>query len=288
MAVNLSEDALRRALGQVDELEPLGGGGQGFVWRIRRNGQDRVVKVIGNTDPVRVAREIEALQAVDSPQVMSYFATLTVRDGTTSLPAIVGEYVPGGTVTQQLQATSFPSPVEALQCTRGVLQGLAAMHEKDRVHRDIKPQNVALRDGRWDNPVVLDLGLVRDLEDSVTRYPNLVGTLPFMSPEQLRQERAVKRTDVFGAGAMLFLLLTEELPYWDGTTDQHRAPEDVRRAMLDRVEQAGWPRWSRVQHRLDADVADVLARLLATEAYERPTVATAIANIDGLLTARGA
>jgi eukaryotic-like serine/threonine-protein kinase len=263
----------------------LGGGGQGQVWRIRQKGVSKVVKVLpGDADPARVQREVQALKAVRSPRVMSFFETLTVAHGQKRLPAIVGEYIPGGTIADRLTAT--PPPVdlsEAFACCRGVLEGIAAIHEQDLVHRDIKPQNVALRGGAWAEPVVLDLGLVRDLDTSMTRYPNLMGTLPFMAPEQLRLERAVKRTDVFGVGVILFLLLTGELPYIDGPADAVLSSDELRRCMLERVEDPDWPRWSRVQSPLPPDVAELLARLLAPEAYERPTVRQAIDACDAFL-----
>jgi len=288
VAVEIPEEPLRRALGEVEELEALGGGGQGHVWRVKQDGVERVVKVIpGDADPARVEREVRALRAVASPRVMSFFDTLTVVHGAQRWPAIRGEYVPGGTIADRLAVGESPRPEEALDCCRGVLEGVAAIHEQGLVHRDIKPQNVALRGGSWSEPVVLDLGLVRDLDDSITRYPNLIGTLPFMAPEQLRQERAVKRTDVFGVGAMLLMLLTGELPYVDAVADGGLPPDAFRRAMLDRVEDPGWPRWSRVQSTLGPDVADLLARLLAGEAYERPTVQAAIAALDELLTPPG-
>ena len=288
VAVRVPEEPVRRALGDVEELEALGGGGQGHVWRVKQDGVERVVKVIpGDADPARVEREVQALRAVASPRVMSFFDTLTVVHGTERWPAIQGEYIAGGTVADCLAAGRPPRAEEALTCCRGVLEGIAAIHEQGLVHRDIKPQNVALRGGSWSEPVVLDLGLVRDLDDSITRYPNLIGTLPFMAPEQLRQERAVKRTDVFGVGAMLFLLLTGELPYVDETADAGLSPEAWRRVMLDRVEEPGWPRWSRVQSALVPDVADLLARLLAAEAYERLTVQAAIASFDEVLSVTG-
>ena len=288
MAVQVPEEPVRRALGDVEELEALGGGGQGHVWRVKQGGVERVVKVIpGDADPARVEREVQALQAVTSPRVMSFFDTLTVVHGAKRWPAIQGEYIAGGTVADRLTAGDRPGADDALACCRGVLEGVAAIHEQGLVHRDIKPQNIALRGGSWSEPVVLDLGLVRDLDDSITRYPNLIGTLPFMAPEQLRQERAVKRTDVFGVGAMLFLMLTGELPYVDGAADAGLSPEACRRAMLDRLEQPGWPRWSRVQSALGTEVADLLARLLAVEAYERPTVEAAITAFDEILSATG-
>lgn len=287
MAIDISDDAVRDAIGEVEDLESLGGGGQGRVWRVKQGGVENVVKVLdADADSARVEREVQALKAVNSPRVMSFLDTLTVAFDGKDLPAIQGEFIPGGTVADRLAADDRPSVDDALACSKGVLEGVAAIHELDLVHRDIKPQNVALRDGKWGEPVVLDLGLVRDLETSITRYPNLVGTLPYMAPEQLRQERAVQRTDVFGIGAMLFLLLTGELPYVDNSADQGLGAEEWRRAMLDRVDQPGWPRWSHVQGALDPGVADLLARLLADEAYERPSVEAAIAQFDNLMATR--
>jgi len=134
--------------------------------------------------------------------------------------------------------------------------------------------------------VVLDLGLVRDLDNSITRYPEMLGTLPFMAPEQLRLERAVKRTDVFAVGALLMFILTDELPYIDSQADQGLDSDGLRRAMLARSEQPDWPRWAQLQGQLDQDVAELLALLVTTEAYERPTVERSIELIDEVLAAR--
>ena len=283
----IDEDAVRRALGELEELENLGGGGQGQVWRVKQNGQETVVKVIPDAEPERVRREAVSLKSISSPRVMAFHGTLVVEDGGKQLPAIRGEYVAGGTVADALRAGQRPTIQEALLCARGVLEGLMAIHDQDLVHRDIKPQNVALRGGAWDDPVVLDLGLVRDLvATSITRYPQVLGTLPFMSPEQLRLERAVKRTDVFAVGALLMLLICDQLPYVDPVADQGMGGDDWRRLMLARSEQPDWPRWAQVQGVLDQDVAELLAELLATEAYQRPSVARAIELIDEVLASR--
>ncbi len=287
MQVDVPEDAVRAALGQVEELEELGEGGQGRVWRVRQSGQDDVIKVIPDVDTARVEREVAALKAVDSPNVMKFKATLTIKHNSDEWPAIRGEFIPGGTVAKKLEAGKWPSELEALQCARGVLEGLAALHDQDLVHRDIKHLNIALRDGDWDQAVVLDLGLVRDLAStSITQYPNRLGTLPFMAPEQLRLERAVKRTDIFAVGALLFYLLTQDLPYVSHTDDQGLDAEGLRKRMLERAEKEDWPRWSRVQSKLSPDVAVALSRLLAREAYERPKLADAMKMLDELIAAR--
>src|SRR6266511_934522 len=104
VAVRVPEEPVRRALGDdVEELEALGGGGQGHVWRVKQRGVERVVKVIpGDADPARVEREVQALRAVASPRVMSFFDTLTVVHGAERWPAICGEYIAGGTVADRL------------------------------------------------------------------------------------------------------------------------------------------------------------------------------------------
>jgi len=114
----------------------------------------------------------------------------------------------------------------------------------------------------------------------------MLGTLPFMAPEQLRLERAVRRTDVFAVGALLLFVLTSELPYIDNQADQGLSSDALRLAMLSRTEQPDWPRWGQLQARLDQDVAELLAQLLGTEPYERPTVERGIGLIDTALANR--
>lgn len=282
----LDENAIRKALGDPEELEDLGGGGQGHVWRVKQAGEETVVKVIPNADPERVRREADSLRSINSPRVMAYHDSMLIEIGGKKLPAIRGEFVPGGTVGHALERGQRPTSDEALRCARGILEGVTAIHEQGLVHRDIKPLNVALRGGSWEEPVVLDLGLVRDLDNSITRYPQMLGTLPFMAPEQIRLERAVKRTDVFATGAVLMFVLVDELPYIDSQADQGLDSDALRQAMLSRTEQPEWPRWARLQGNLDQDVAELLAQMLATEAYARPSVANSILLIDQALATR--
>jgi serine/threonine protein kinase len=287
VANGVSEAAVRAAVGNVDEFESLGGGGQGLVWRVRRGNDVDVVKVLHEVDAERAEREVGALQRVNSRHVMQYRGTLTVVDGNRTFAAIRGEFIPGGTVMTRIQRDEWPSEVDALRCVRAVLLALEALHDVDLVHRDIKPENVALRDGHWDEAVVLDLGLVRDLvAASITQYPQLLGTLPYMAPEQLRLERAVKRTDVFAVGVLIYALLTRELPYVSESEDQALNLDQLRRRMLERTDSSDWPRWSRVQQALQPDVATLLSRLLEPDAFSRPRVGEAIRLTDDILAER--
>jgi serine/threonine protein kinase len=187
----IPEEAIRAAISGIDELSFIDRGGQGDAWRLRRNcGGDEVLKVIVGADPARVEREIATMRAVHSPRVMRF----TEAGGLTHLgaqyPWIIGEYVPGGSIASRLVADDWPDEKQALAATIGALDGLAAIHRQEIVHRDIKPGNIALRDSNWTDPVILDLGLVRDmLGDSITVYPDLLGTVPFMAPSSC--ERSV-------------------------------------------------------------------------------------------------
>jgi serine/threonine protein kinase len=263
----IPKEAIQSAISGIDELEFIDRGGQGDAWRVRRHGGgDEVLKVIVGADPARVEREIAAMRAVHSPRVMRFTeAGKLVHFGGEHL-YIIGEYIPGGSIADRLRADEWPDEKEALAATIGALDGLAAIHAEEIVHRDIKPANIALRNSDWTNPVILDLGLVRDmLGDSITVYPNLLGTIPFMSPEQLRKERAVRRSDVFAAGVTLFYLLTRQHPFFEP------GEGDVAIEVLEeRMRDDDWPKWGEFANDIGRDIKQVLERMLHPEAYARP------------------
>ena len=158
------ESAIRNAIDGIDELVFIDRGSQGDAWRLRRNGGgDELLKVIVGADTERVAREIRSMQAVDDPRVMRFTEAGSLQHAGTEYPFIIGEYVSGASIAARMQAGQWPSETEALAAIVGVLRGLAAIHEQEIVHRDIKPGNIALRNDDWADPVILDLGLVRDM-----------------------------------------------------------------------------------------------------------------------------
>jgi eukaryotic-like serine/threonine-protein kinase len=275
----IPESALRSAIDGVDELEFIDRGGQGDAWRLRRNGGgDEVLKVIVGADPARVHREIEVMETIRDRYVMRFTETGTATHAGSTYPLIIGEYVSGGSLASRLQADEWPNEREALEVLIGVLRGLAAIHAAEVVHRDIKPGNIALRGDAWSEPVILDFGLVRDmLGTSITIYPNLLGTIPFMAPEQLRKERAVRRSDVFAAGVTLFLLLTKEHPFFD-TGEQNLAVE----VLEERVRDDDRPRWDQVTGIAD-DIREPLERMLMPDAFERPRAALAADVLQSIL-----
>jgi serine/threonine-protein kinase len=197
----------------------LGSGAFGETWLVEAETANRrsAVKILAaNYPPERLAREVEGLTRVDNKYVVKLLAHDVVDLGATARPALTFEYIDGGDVEQAL-AKDLPTAAELGAFARGLLSGIWALHETDTVHRDIKPANIALRSGRWDRPVLLDLGLAKMLDSAtVTAYPSLLGTPAFMAPEQVRAERARKQADIWAAGTVLYVLATGRHPFVPG------------------------------------------------------------------------
>ncbi|WP_279234769.1 serine/threonine-protein kinase [Microbacterium sp. SS28] len=195
----------------------LGRGAFGDTWRV----DDTAVKIIceDGYPPERVAREVSGLLRVDSPHVVRLLNVGAVKLGGTMRPALTFEYIDGGDLESALGVRERPTGREVEDLLVGLLMGLRDMHSADgTVHRDIKPGNVALRNGSWSDPVLLDLGLARSIsETTVTIYPGRIGTAPYMAPEQIRGERARKAADLFAVGVTVRLAASGSHPFYDET-----------------------------------------------------------------------
>lgn len=166
----------------------------------------------------RFLTEQRVLQRIDHPHVVR-FIDAGVHDG---LPYLVMQYVDGQTLDQVLRA-----PDGSIDCNRiplatridwfrMICEGVAAAHHQLILHRDLKPGNIIIdRSGR---AIVTDFGLAKSLSAQqtvslLTSKGHLVGTLPFMSPEQIRGEFSLQlSSDVYGLGALLYFLLTGQPP----------------------------------------------------------------------------
>jgi serine/threonine protein kinase len=214
-------------LGRYDVLAPLGAGGMGEVYRARdgKLGRDVALKVLPAayaSDLERLKRfeqEARSIAALDHPNV------LTVHDAGVEggAPYMVTELLEGETLRAVLERGAV-SPGRALELGAEVALGLAAAHAKGILHRDIKPENVFLtRDGRVK---VLDFGLAKLRAEAWGRGPgNLtteglgtepgvpLGTLGYMSPEQLRGQEVDERSDIFTLGVVLYEMLSGRSPF---------------------------------------------------------------------------
>jgi Tol biopolymer transport system component/tRNA A-37 threonylcarbamoyl transferase component Bud32 len=195
----------------------------GEVYRARdpRLGREVAIKVLRQdrtTDPDRqrrFAQEAKAAGALNHPNVLVVFDT-GEHEGA---PFVVFELLEGETLRRRLAGGALP-PRKALDDAIQIASGLAAAHEKGIVHRDLKPENLFLtRDGRIK---ILDFGLAK-LRPSLdagavgietptatvrTEAGTILGTLGYMSPEQVRRSPADHRSDIFSLGSILFEMLT--------------------------------------------------------------------------------
>lgn len=269
-----SPTELSQALG-VDGVSFLGRGSFGETWAVRDDPAgklQRAVKVILDPDypPALLSREVEGVRRVNHPNVVRFLDHIEIPLSSGKHPALVFEYVPGGDLSAKMATTTFSSE-QVWEFGVGLLGAVTALHETGTVHRDIKPQNIALRGGKIASPVLLDLGLSKMLDgDSVTKYPSLLGTLPFMAPEQVRWEPARKGADVWAVGVVLYLMLSGRHPFF-GPRSQAKTTAEALAAF-----HAGPPP-------LPGSVPDALRetvlRMLSENAYSRGSAARRLAAL---------
>jgi len=216
-------------LGPYEIVSPLGAGGMGEVYRARdtRLGRDVAIKVLparmlaDGDARMRFEQEARAVAALSHPNILAIH-DFGEHEGAAYA---VTELLEGETLAQRL--ASGPLPVrKALELAGEMAEGLAAAHEKGIVHRDLKPANVFLTtDGRLK---ILDFGLAKtgpsastgsqtiDLTPS-TEPGTVLGTIHYMSPEQVRAGVVDHRSDIFSFGTVLYQMLTGKQPFSAGS-----------------------------------------------------------------------
>jgi Tol biopolymer transport system component len=212
-------------LGPYEVVAPLGAGGMGEVWRASdsRLGREVAIKVLPahlaeDRDALaRFEREARTVAALSDPNILALH-DFARDDG---VLYAVTELLEGTTLRERLRQGPLPWRRVADWGAQAA-RGLAAAHEKGIVHRDVKPENLFLvRDGRVK---VLDFGLARSEEGALPSHDDaptvasthpgrVMGTLGYMSPEQLCGEPVDARSDIFALGCVLFEMLTGELPF---------------------------------------------------------------------------
>lgn len=208
-------------LGPYEIQSPLGAGGMGEVYRARdtRLGRDVAIKVLpgalaNDTDRLRrFEQEARTIAALSHPNILGIHDIGSYGGA----PFLVSELLEGQTLREKLE--TGPLPVRrAIEYALGITHGLAAAHDKGIVHRDLKPENVFItKDGRVK---VLDFGLAKlvgqeqsdetlvTLTSPATLPGIVMGTVGYMSPEQVRGEGTYSRSDIFSFGTVLYEMLT--------------------------------------------------------------------------------
>lgn len=183
--------------------------------RLRRNVAVKVMHASLAEDPEfvhRFEREAHAAAQLANPHVVAVHDQ--GRDAETGAIYLVMEYVVGRTVREIMASRGMLTEVQALAVLDPVLQALGAAHDAGYVHRDVKPENVLVGDdGRIK---VTDFGLARAIVSSSLSAATqgvLIGTVAYLSPEQVERGYADARSDVYGAGVLLYEMLTGEVPH---------------------------------------------------------------------------
>ncbi|MDQ2622103.1 MAG: protein kinase [Actinomycetota bacterium] len=194
----------------------LGSGGMSTVYLARDEVLDRPVAVklmhremTEQPDQLeRFNQEARAVAKLSNPNVVAVIDA--GEDG--GRPYIVLEYVQGETLKQRISRVGALDATEALAYGLEVAQGLAVAHEREMVHRDVKPQNVLIDNtGR---AKLTDFGISRQLNDQgVTATGRVIGTTDYVAPEQAMGKDVDPRSDIYSLGIVLFEMFTGDVPF---------------------------------------------------------------------------
>jgi hypothetical protein len=249
-------------LGRYRPLKPLGSGGSGSVWLARdeQNGLDVALKIVPREGKAasRAEREAEAAARLRHPACQRAYGF--GRDS--QHVYIAYEYVPGRTFREALRSGELDDAA-AVEASIQVLEALAHAHARGIVHRDVKPSNVLLAEGREVSARVLDFGLAQIQEaETLTAQGDVPGTLAYIAPERLAGALTTEAADIWAVGVMLWEALAGRHPFW-------------RSSLLEtaRAIEAGAPRLETMRPDLPKPLLAAVNRALDLDPSRRPGAA---------------
>jgi serine/threonine protein kinase len=204
---------------RYETLEKVGSGAMGVVYRARDRKLDRIVAVKqphagADFYDTRARRQFEQeatiLARLHHPAIVHVYDICEGPDQ----PFLVMNFVEGGTLEDALDRKGPLPPDEVASLGVRLAGAVSHAHEEDVLHRDLKPTNILLQDGKLADAVVADFGIAHLLERTTTARRE--GTPAYMSPEQLEGKQLDERSDVYGLGAVLYRCLSEKRPYGRG------------------------------------------------------------------------
>ena len=250
-------------LGRYRPLRPLGSGGSGSVWLARdeQNGLDVALKIVPREGKAasRAEREAEAAARLRHPSCQRAYGF--GRDS--QHVYIAYEYVPGRTFREALRSGELDDSSTIEACAQ-VLEALAHAHGRGIVHRDVKPSNVLLAEGKEVSVRVLDFGLAQIQQaETLTAQGDVPGTLAYIAPERLAGSLTTEAADVWAVGLMLWEALAGRHPFW-------------RSSLLEtaRAIESGAPRLETMRPDLPKPLLAAVDRALDLDPARRPGAAT--------------
>jgi serine/threonine protein kinase/TolB-like protein/Flp pilus assembly protein TadD len=270
---------LGKTIGHYKVTDRLGAGGMGVVWlaediRLGRKVALKMLREELTSSPEkrqRFEREARSVAALNHPNIVTLHS-VEEADGVRFLTM---EYVEGRTLAQRIVPGGL-LPSDLLRIAAQVADALDAAHAAGIVHRDLKPGNILLaKDGRVK---VVDFGLARAVggesgpfgalrrETSLTQEGLAIGTLNYMSPEQLSNKSVDHRADLFALGVVMFEMATGEMPF----------PGDSAAQLISSVMRDRARRIDEQHTKLPPQIVDLVDALLAKNPSERPASAAEV------------
>jgi eukaryotic-like serine/threonine-protein kinase len=209
-------DQIAKRMGDYEILAELGSGGMGRVYKVRNVITDRIeaMKVLlpaleGHEDvAARFQREIKLLATLKHPNIAPLYTALSIDNQLVMLM----EYVEGSPLSNRLATGAIPV-ADALNYVDQVLDALSYAHQQKVIHRDIKPANMMVT--REGTVKLMDFGIARGNEEpsKLTATGTTVGSINYMSPEQVKGEPSDERSDLYSLGISLYEMVTGEKPF---------------------------------------------------------------------------
>ncbi|RYG10608.1 MAG: serine/threonine protein kinase, partial [Burkholderiales bacterium] len=255
-----------KKLGRYDLVRVLGKGAMGIVYEGRDPNLDRrvaikTVKVENLSEgaaaeyEARFRTEARSAARLQHPNIVSVYDS--DRDGDVAF--LVMEYIHGDDLKHHLDRGVRYSLEQSLKMVRELLSALDYAHKQGIVHRDIKPANLLLEPGGRVKLTDFGVARIQDSGEATRTQGSMVGTLKYMSPEQVQGQKIDSRADLFSVGVMLYQLLTDKRPF-DGDNDF-----SIIHQIIGHTPAAP----SSINSRLPTAIDAVVARALAKDREER-------------------
>ena len=263
--------------GDYEILDRIASGGMGMVLRARHRPSDRevAVKLVRTVGPIGAEERRRFASEARATARLSHRGIVPVYDvgECDGWPFYSMAFVGGGSIAEHLERLRKRPLADNVQLVAQVARAVQHAHERGILHRDLKPANILLGEG--DRPLLADFGLAKQLDSASLATGErasehlIVGTLPYMAPEQARGEShaCTVATDVYGLGAVLYQLLTGR-PLFAGE------PAVLIAAIL--REEPVDPR--QLDTRVDADLAAICLRSVEKEPHRRYASAAALTD----------
>jgi serine/threonine protein kinase len=269
--IGLTELRPGDVVGPYSVQGPLGEGGMARVYKATGpDGSTVALKLVRSELAIeemfrkRFDREVRAASGIDHPHVVPVLES-GVHEG---VPYMAQPLITGGSLQDKLKSDGRLELELAVSLMLQVAKGVGALHEHGMIHRDLKPANILLEEDG--HAYVADFGLAKDPQASLLTKPGQsVGSLDYMSPEQIRGEQVTPAADIYSLGCVMHELLVGKPPFADRQGMQvlwahlQEEPPDPREARDD----------------LPKDLTWAVNRALEKEPENRPETATAYARM---------